>query len=135
MVDFLISWVSSQEDLTTSDGKARAVSTLAEPIARIGNQTLKHLLVKETAEKLAIDERTLLQIVGKIGRPRSAKTQEPPPGTFDPRPRSERELLIQMMTDSATVIEQEVRFCTSADARVERTKPKEPKHDETHRDG
>ncbi|MCZ6633550.1 MAG: DNA primase, partial [bacterium] len=35
VVDFLISWVSSQEDLTTSDGKARAVSTLAEPIARI----------------------------------------------------------------------------------------------------
>ncbi len=106
VLDFMIAWTATQEDLTTSDGKARATQSLAEFVSRVKDEARRRFLIQETAQKLGIDEGTVLQVVQQASRP-ARRTQvgaqpEQQAPAFDPRPRSERELLIRMMEDDTT---------------------------------
>jgi DNA primase len=101
VIDFLLDWIRTREDLTTSDGKARAVESIAELLVRIKDEALRHFVIQETAQKLGTDESTVIQVIQRAGR---TARRRPSPSTsqnqftFDPAPRLERELLIYMMT-------------------------------------
>jgi len=105
VIDFLLDWIKTREDLTTSDGKARAVESISEFLVRIKDEALRQFVIQETAQKLGTDETTIIQVIQRAGR--TARTRPQPSGstqqfTFDPAPRLERELLIHMMTKGAT---------------------------------
>ncbi|MBE81883.1 MAG: DNA primase [Gemmatimonadetes bacterium] len=109
LIDFLVSWVGTLEDLTTSDGRARATHHIADLIGRVTDQTLRHLLIRDASERIGIEESVVIQSVQdaqKSPRPRRSKQQGETTVSlaeqFDPRPRQERELLIQLMTDNET---------------------------------
>ena len=103
-VDFLLTQFAGRDDLSTIDGKTRAAHELAELIGRIKDDALRQFLIKDIAEKLGLGEETLIRVVQTERRParptRDNGQPEPPP--FDPRPRSERELLTLMMQHSET---------------------------------
>ncbi len=106
VLDFMVAWLATQEDLSTSDGKGRATESLAEFISRVGDDARRRFLTQEAAQKLGIDEATLIQVVRRFSRPArqrqgEASTEQRAP-TFDPRPRLERELLIRIMADDDT---------------------------------
>ena len=105
VIDFLLDWIRTREDLTTSDGKARAVEAIVDFLIRIKDDALRQFVIQETAQKLGTDESTVIQAIQRAGRntrrrasPTSAREQF----TFDPAPRHERELLIHMMTHEST---------------------------------
>ena len=106
-LDFLIAWVATREDLSTADGKARAAATLAEFLSRVKDGARRGFLIQETAEKFGVDEGIIIQALRQAPRQRAprpdANTADQPTQTpaFDPRPRSERELISWMMTDDA----------------------------------
>lgn len=107
-MDFLMTWVGGLEDLTTADGRARAARRLAEIISRVGDNALRQFLIRDAAQKLDADESIVIQEVQHAterqkSRARSKEPDQPVPAIerFDPRPRAERELLIQMMSDDA----------------------------------
>ncbi len=103
--DFLVEQIAKREDLSTVDGKSRATHELAELIGRIGDQALRHFLIKDLAEKMGLSEEAFIQVVQNDRRRpptqrRSTQPSESAPPPFDPRPRSERELLILMMQNN-----------------------------------
>lgn len=109
LVDFLVTWVGTLEDLTTSDGKARATHHIADLIRRVSDATLRQFLIRDTAERIGIEEGVVIQSVQDAQKsPRPHRREGPrettvtPVEQFDPRPRQERELLIQMMSDNET---------------------------------
>ena len=108
VLDFLIHWIATQEDLTTADGKARALETLVGFVGRIKDETLRRFTIQEAAEKMGTDEATLVGVLKRTAgreRPRRPRpTDEPTPEqfVFDPSPRAERELLILMMAHDYT---------------------------------
>jgi DNA primase len=109
LVDFLVTWVGTLEDLTTSDGKARATHHIADLIRRVDDATLRQFLIRDTAERIGIEEGVVIQSVQDAQKsPRPQRREAPRETTvdiaeqFDPRPRQERELLIQMMSDNET---------------------------------
>jgi DNA primase len=108
IMDFLFEWVRSREDLSTSDGKTRAVETISEFVAREKDSTRRRFLTQEIAEKLGVDEAIVIQSVQRAARfgtgRRSADATETisESGSFDPRPRMERELITMMMADDRT---------------------------------
>ena len=108
IMDFLFNWVRSREDMSTSDGKTRAVETISEFVARAKDSTRRRFLTQETAEKLGIDEAIVIQAVQRAARSRPGKRSADATetvsrsGTFDPRPRMERELIALMMADDHT---------------------------------
>ena len=104
--DFLVEQIAKREDLSTVDGKSRATHELAELIGRISDQALRHFLIKDLSEKMGLSEDAFIQVIQNDRRRppthrRTAQQTEPTPPPFDPRPRSERELLILMMHSSA----------------------------------
>ena len=112
LVDFLVTWVGTLEDLTTSDGKARATHHITDLIGRVTDATLRQFLIRDTAERIGIEEGVVIQSVQdaqKSPRPRrheaSRETTVSAADQFDPRPRQERERLIQMMSDNNTADE------------------------------
>ena len=106
-LDFLMDWTAGREDLSTADGKARASRFLAETISRVRDASLRKFLIQEAAEKLNVDEGTMILAIEQAPKPpggRGRRGAAPSGGTapaFDPHPRSERELLILMMNDGA----------------------------------
>ena len=108
IMDFLFDWVRSREDLSTSDGKTRAVETISEFVARAKDSTRRRFLTQEIAEKLGVDEAIAIQAVQRAARfgtgRRTADAAETVSGSasFDPRPRMERELITMMMADDRT---------------------------------
>lgn len=109
LVDFLVTWVGTLEDLTTSDGKARATHHIADLIRRVTDATLRQFLIRDTAERIGIEEAVVIQSVQDAQKSPRPRRREAPAETtvsiaeqFDPRPRQERELLIQMMSDDET---------------------------------
>lgn len=105
-MDFLIKWVGTLEDLTTADGRARATRRIAEIISHVSDSALRQFLIRDAAQKLDADESIIIQEVKKAterqtSRSRQKEPEQPTPAIdrFDPRPRAERELLIQMMSD------------------------------------
>ena len=112
LVDFLVTWVGTLEDLTTSDGKARATHHIADLIGRVTDATLRKFLIRDTAERIGIEEGVVIQSVQDAQKSPRPRRHEAPRETtvsaadqFDPRPRHERELLIQMMSDDNTADE------------------------------
>ncbi len=109
LVDFLVTWVGTLEDLTTSDGKARATHHIADLIRRVSDATLRQFLIRDAAERIGIEEGVIIQSVQDAQKsPRPQRREALRETTvnvteqFDPRPRQERELLIQMMSDNET---------------------------------
>ena len=105
-MDFLIQWVATLEDLTTADGRARATRRVAEIISHVSDTALRQFLIQDAAQKLETDESVVIQEVKKASERQSSQArrkepEQPVPAIerFDPRPRAERELLIQMMSD------------------------------------
>jgi DNA primase len=104
-VDFLLTWLGSVEDLSTADGKGRAAARLAEVIAHVRDEARQRFFVQGAAERLGLDEATLQRAVTRSARRPAPVGTSPPDAAlrdFDPRPRAERELLIQMMSDDST---------------------------------
>ncbi|MDP6779953.1 MAG: DNA primase, partial [Candidatus Latescibacteria bacterium] len=105
VLDFVLDWLRGREDLTSSDGRARATEFIADFIARASDDARRRFLIQDTAEKLRIDEATVVQVVQRIRRSnarrvgRLAPEEEAPAEVFDPRPRWERELLLRMMAE------------------------------------
>ncbi len=106
LVDFLVTWVGTLEDLTTSDGKARATHHIADLIGRVTDATLRQFLIRDTAERIGIEEGVVIQSVKDAQKsPRPQRREAPRETTvsaadkFDPGQWKERELLIQMMSD------------------------------------
>ena len=110
LVDFLVTWVGTLEDLTTADGRARATHHIADLIARVADATLRQFLIRDAADRIGIEEAVVIQSVQDAQEsPRPQRREQPRETTvntaleqFDPRPRQERELLIQMMSDNET---------------------------------
>ncbi len=105
VIDFLLDWIRTREDLTTSDGKARAVEAIGDFLIRIKDDALRQFVIQETSQKLGTDESTVIQVIQRAGR--NTRRRAPPTSareqfTFDPAPRHERELLIHMMTHKTT---------------------------------
>ena len=129
VLDFVLNWLTGREDLTSSDGRTRATEFIADFIARASDDARRQFLIQETAEKVRIDEATVVQVVQRIRRSNARRTGrlsvEDPVRveTFDPRPRWERELLLRMMAedDVADVLLVQIRpedFSNSAYRRV-----------------
>lgn len=96
-IDFLMEQFAQRDDLSTIDGKTRTAHALAELIGRIKDNALKQFLIKDIAEKIGIDEETLISIVQTQRRPARSQNGQTEPEPYDTRPRSERELLTFLM--------------------------------------
>lgn len=107
ILDFLVASIGRREDLSTVDGRARAAETLAEAIARVRDDTRRSLFIQQSAEALRVDESVIAGAVSRASRrarrgPANGGAAPQPVRSFDPRPRSERELLLRVMADAAT---------------------------------
>ncbi len=105
LMDFLFDWVRSREDMSTSDGKTRAVRTVSEIIAHAKDSARRGFLIQEAAQKLGIEEAIVIDAVQRAARFR--RTGRNPADadadsrstSFEPGPRLERELITLMMAD------------------------------------
>ena len=101
-IDFLVEQFSQRDDLSTIDGKTRTAHALAELVGRIKDNALKQFLIKDIAEKIEIDEETLISIAQTQRRSARPQNGQPEPEPYDTRPRSERELLTFLMQNPET---------------------------------
>ena len=101
-IDFLMEQFAQRDDLSTIDGKTRTANALAELVGRIKDNALKQLVIKDIAEKIGIDEETLISIAQTQRRTTRPKNGQPEPESYDTRPRSERELLTFLMQHPET---------------------------------
>lgn len=105
LMDFLFDWVRSREDLSTSDGKTRAVRTVSEIIAHAKDSARRGFLIQETAQKLGIEEAIVIDAVQRAarylrtGRNPADRDADSRSASFEPGPRMERELITLMMAD------------------------------------
>ena len=102
-IDFLMEQFAQRDDLSTIDGKTRTANAFAELIGRIKDNALKQFLIKDIAEKIGIDEETLIGIAQTQRRTTRPQNGQPEPEPYDTRPRSERELLTFLMQHPETV--------------------------------
>lgn len=106
VMEFLFNWVRSHEDLSTSDGKTRAVKTISEIVSHAKDSARRRFLTQETAQKLGIDETIVIDAVQRAARyrrsGRSNTGAESGAASFEPGPRMERELITMMMADDNT---------------------------------
>lgn len=101
-IDFLIEQFAQRDDLSTVDGKTRTANAFAELVGRIKDIALKQFLIKDIAEKIGIDEETLIGIAQTQRRTTRPQNGQPEPEPYDTRPRSERELLTFLMQHPET---------------------------------
>ncbi len=104
-IDFLMEQFEQRDDLSTIDGKTRTAHALAELVGRIKDialKPLKQFLIKDIAEKIGIDEETLIRIAQTQRRSTRSQNGQPEPESYDTRPRSERELLTFLMQHPET---------------------------------
>ncbi len=101
-IDFLMEQFAQRDDLSTIDGKTRTANAFAELVGRIKDNALKQLVIKDIAEKIGIDEETLISIAQTQRRTTRPKNGQPEPESYDTRPRSERELLTFLMQHPET---------------------------------
>ncbi len=102
VIDFLMEQFAQRDDLSTVDGKTRTAHALAELVGGIKDNTRKRFLIKAIAEKMEIDEKTLISIVQTQRRTTRPQNGQPEPEPYDTRPRSERELLTFLMQHPET---------------------------------
>ena len=101
-IDFLMEQFAQRDDLSTIDGKTRTAHALAELVGRIKDNALKQFLIKDIAEKIGIDEETLISITQRQRRSTRSQNGQAEPEPYDTRPRSERELLTFLMQHPET---------------------------------
>ena len=101
-IDFLMEQFAQRDDLSTIDGKTRTANAFAELVGRIKDNALKQLVIKDIAEKIGIDEETLISIAQTQRRTTRPQNGQPEPESYDTRPRSERELLTFLMQHPET---------------------------------
>ena len=101
-IDFLMEQFAQRDDLSTVDGKTRTANAFAELVGRIKDIALKQFLIKDIAEKIGIDEETLIGIAQTQRRTTRPQNGQPEPEPYDTRPRSERELLTFLMQHPET---------------------------------
>ena len=101
-IDFLMEQFAQRDDLSTIDGKTRTANAFAELVGRIKDNALKQLVIKDIAEKIGIDEKTLIGIAQTQRRTTRPQNGQPEPESYDTRPRSERELLTYLMQHPET---------------------------------
>ena len=101
-IDFLMEQFAQRDDLSTIDGKTRTANAFAELVGRIKDNALKQFLIKDIAEKIGIDEETLIGIAQTQRRTTRPQNGQPEPESYDTRPRSERELLTFLMQHPET---------------------------------
>ena len=101
-IDFLMEQFAQRDDLSTIDGKTRTAHALAELVGRIKDNALKQFLIKDIAEKIGIDEETLISITQTQRRSTRSQNGQAEPEPYDTRPRSERELLTFLMQHPET---------------------------------
>ena len=101
-IDFLMEQFAQRDDLSTIDGKTRTANAFAELVGRIKDNALKQFLIKDIAEKIGIDEETLIGIAQTQRRTTRPQNGHPEPESYDTRPRSERELLTFLMQHPET---------------------------------
>ncbi len=101
-IDFLMEQFAQRDDLSTIDGKTRTAHAFAELVGRIKDNALKQLVIKDIAEKIGIDEETLIGIAQTQRRTTRPQNGQPEPESYDTRPRSERELLTFLMQHPET---------------------------------
>ncbi len=101
-IDFLMEQFAQRDDLSTVDGKTRTANAFAELVGRIKDNALKQLVIKDIAEKIGIDEETLISISQTQRRTTRPQNGQPEPEPYDTRPRSERELLTFLMQHPET---------------------------------
>ena len=101
-IDFLMEQFAQRDDLSTIDGKTRTAHALAELVGRIKDNALKQFLIKDIAEKIGIDEETLIGITQRQRRSTRSQNGQAEPEPYDTRPRSERELLTFLMQHPET---------------------------------
>ena len=101
-IDFLMEQFAQRDDLSTIDGKTRTANAFAELVGRIKDNALKQLVIKDIAEKIGIDEETLIGIAQTQRRSARPQNGQPEPEPYDTRPRSERELLTFLMQHPET---------------------------------
>lgn len=101
-IDFLMEQFAQRDDLSTVDGKTRTANAFAELVGRIKDNALKQFLIKDIAEKIGIDEETLIGIAQTQRRTTRPQNGQPEPEPYDTRPRSERELLTFLMQHPET---------------------------------
>lgn len=96
VLDFYLEQLAQQHDLSSVEGKARAVERLKPLLAKPRDAVRRDLLLREVAERLSVDEQSLrhdLQAsMRRPQQPRKAATEPSPTATPDP-PRHELEFI------------------------------------------
>ena len=96
VLDFYFEQLAQQHDLSSVEGKARAVERLKPLLAKPRDAVRRDLLLREVAERLAIDEQSLRHDLQASMRPpqqpRKAVAEPPPTAVPDP-PRHELEFM------------------------------------------
>jgi len=97
VLEYKLEVIGASSDLSTVDGKAAAVSSLAETIAKVRSEVKRSLLVREISERFGVDERAILRAM----RPRTRSSGTSRSETVDVGSRAvplwERELLGMMI--------------------------------------
>ena len=111
VLDFYLEQLAQQHDLSSVEGKARAVERLKPLLAKPSDAVRRDLLLREVAERLSVDEQSLrhdLQAsMRRSQRPRKAVAEPSPTTTPDP-PRHELEF-IGLLLNFPQLIPQTVR--------------------------
>lgn len=114
VLDFYLGRLAQQHDLSSMEGKGRAVETFKPLIAKLNkpqDAVRRDLLLREVAQRLAIDEQALRDGVRasmrRPQRPRKAAA-DPPPTTAPDPPRHELEF-IGLLINFPQIISETVR--------------------------
>jgi DNA primase len=96
-LDFYLNQIGKQYDLSSMQGKAQAIETLKPLIARLRDAVRRDLMMREVAQRLAVDEGALRQemrqVVQRQQRPTTAPPNEPTVDQGPEPPRREREFI------------------------------------------
>ena len=99
VLDFYLEQLARQHDLTSVEGKSRAVETFKPLLARLNkpqDAVRRDLLIREVAQRLSIDEQALRQELQASVRPPRAPRHaqdEPPQAVLPDPPRHELEFI------------------------------------------
>ena len=97
VLEYKLKTLEASSDLTTVDGKAAAISSLAETVSKVRNEVKRSLLVREISERFGVDERTVVRAMRPRTRPTQTSHTEKAGGEHRSVPLWERELLGMMI--------------------------------------
>jgi len=110
ILDYKLSHLARSHDLSTVEGKRRAIEQLVETLSLVNDEIRRNLLVKEVSERLGVDEEVLHRATrGKRRRGRAARDEglgtrslvsDEEELRMQPGSAAERELVRLMLSDS-----------------------------------